>query len=536
MALIFPASPTLNQTYVSNGVTWTWQGAGWGKTSTAYIADGSITTVKIADLAVTSPKLATAVTNSIAAGGGPKISSIVVTDSSYTSLDDTAVSSTGGYIKLTGTGFAAGCTVTVGTINATTTTYVSATEVRAQLSAGSAGSYTVYLSNTDGGAIFKLNGVTFSAPPVWTTGSYTSPVTVSTQLLATGDSTLTYTLTSGSLPSGITLSSSGLLSGTTTVAAYSFTVTATDAQLQDVSQVISLTVVNVQVPVEYLVVGGGGGGGDGGAEAGGGGGAGGYLTASGYTVNTGSVITVTVGGGGAWFGGDGGNSVFSGVTSAGGGGGAVITAAWPASAFGSVGRNGGSGGGGSGPYGGSAPYYYDGPGAPGGASLGNSVDGTPTTGGNAGGKGSVQSGRPSGGGGGGAGAVGQNAIVSSSGGSGGVGLQSSISGTATYYAGGGGGMSYYLAGSGGNGGGAPGNSTGAPYGTDGTANSGGGGGGGISSLYPTNRYPTNGGSGIVIIRYADTYVAAASTTGSPTITTAGGYRVYKWTSSGSITF
>jgi hypothetical protein len=46
----------------------------------------------------------------------------------------------------------------------------------------------------------------------------------------------------------------------------------------------------------------------------------------------------------------------------------------------------------------------------------------------------------------------------------------------------------------------------------------------------------NGGSGIVIIRYSDTLAAAASTTGSPTITVAGGYRVYKWTSSGSITF
>jgi hypothetical protein len=46
----------------------------------------------------------------------------------------------------------------------------------------------------------------------------------------------------------------------------------------------------------------------------------------------------------------------------------------------------------------------------------------------------------------------------------------------------------------------------------------------------------NGGSGIVIVRYADTYQAATSTTGLPTITVAGGYRVYKWTSSGSITF
>jgi hypothetical protein len=45
-----------------------------------------------------------------------------------------------------------------------------------------------------------------------------------------------------------------------------------------------------------------------------------------------------------------------------------------------------------------------------------------------------------------------------------------------------------------------------------------------------------GGSGVVIIRYADTYDAAASTTGSPSITVSGGYRIYSWTASGSITF
>lgn len=45
-----------------------------------------------------------------------------------------------------------------------------------------------------------------------------------------------------------------------------------------------------------------------------------------------------------------------------------------------------------------------------------------------------------------------------------------------------------------------------------------------------------GGSGIVIIRYADTFAAATSTTGSPTITVSGGYRTYTWTGSGSITF
>ena len=63
----------------------------------------------------------------------------------------------------------------------------------------------------------------------------------------------------------------------------------------------------------------------------------------------------------------------------------------------------------------------------------------------------------------------------------------------------------------------------------------GGGGGGVNGG-AAGSTGKNGGSGVAIIRYADSYAAASATTGSPTITTTGGYRIYTWTSSGSITF
>jgi hypothetical protein len=46
----------------------------------------------------------------------------------------------------------------------------------------------------------------------------------------------------------------------------------------------------------------------------------------------------------------------------------------------------------------------------------------------------------------------------------------------------------------------------------------------------------NGFQGFVLIRYPDSFDAAAATTGSPTITVTGGYRYYRFTGSGSITF
>lgn len=269
--------------------------------------------------------------------------------------------------------------------------------------------------------------------------------------------------------------------------------------------------------VEYLVVGGGGGGGYAGGS--GGGGAGGFLTGS-YNVPFSTLIPVTVGAGGApgASGGsgandgvNGNNSVFSLLTAAGGGGGGGAFRA---------GKDGASGGGGS--------------------ALGSNTNqpGGAGTSGFAGGASAITY---AGGGGGGAGVVGGTSS-STTGGNGGNGLSSSITGTATYYAGGGGGGVWYgygsltLAGSSGLGGGGRGSSglvTGG-NGTAGTAATGGGGGGGGGGFTWPEGY--QGGSGVVIIRYPDSNPAATATTGSPTITVAGGYRIYRWTTSGSVTF
>jgi hypothetical protein len=84
-------------------------------------------------------------------------------------------------------------------------------------------------------------------------------------------------------------------------------------------------------------------------------------------------------------------------------------------------------------------------------------------------------------------------------------------------------------GAGGAGGGGAGAIAEANNATSGTANTGGGGGGASVSNSGA------GGSGFVAIRYPDTFRAATTTTGSPTITVSGGYRIYSWTGSGSIT-
>lgn len=203
-----------------------------------------ITTAGIADSAITESKI-----NASVALGGPKITAVEVTNSSYTVLDDTAVELGGGYIKITGTGFVSGVRVLVDNTSAISVQFISSTVVRAELPAKSAGSYIVYLVNPDGGVAISVNGVTYSGLPNWTSASLlpdnASGSPISIQL--TAESASTYALAPNStLPSGLSLSSSGLLSGnlpgiqSNTV--YSFSVIATDAEFQESSRTFSLTI------------------------------------------------------------------------------------------------------------------------------------------------------------------------------------------------------------------------------------------------------------------------------------------------------
>jgi hypothetical protein len=280
--------------------------------------------------------------------------------------------------------------------------------------------------------------------------------------------------------------------------------------------------LDFSMDLQYLVVaGGGGGGGVGGA----GGGGGGLLEQTIASTDRGRTYAITVGTGGTgqdgWFGNatSGTDSIISAtgtsgwttVTAKGGGAGG---------SNGGGGANGGSGGGASHSDAGGAPVRSAGIGVyPGSTYLDQARQGYD------GGAASVHYGA----GGGGAGGVGANANQ----GAGGVGAQSSITGTATYYAGGGGGGGG-TAGTSNGGGTSPGGSGGggdggvnSTAGTDGL----GGGGGGARKDY--GNVGKDGGDGVVIIR---TTATALSTTGSPTVTQDGSYNIYKFTANGTIAF
>jgi hypothetical protein len=260
--------------------------------------------------------------------------------------------------------------------------------------------------------------------------------------------------------------------------------------------------------VQYLIVGGGGGSKSptGCCTGTGGSGAGGFVEGT-YNALRGVTYTVVVGAGGSA--GRGNSSSVFGITAAGGGTGT----AWQNIYVGDGGSGGGAG---------YDKYDFVGLGIPGQGNNGGLDDNIPPQAG--------------GGGGGGAGAVGATGATSgkTTGADGGIGKQSSITGTATYYAGGGGaavranwGQAGGTGGAGGLGGGGKGSDHNSDNAVNGTSNTGGGSGGAYGQSGGTSK---SGGSGVVIVKAG---IAASSTTGSPSNPSFG---IYIFNGDGSITF
>lgn len=177
----------------------------------------------------------------------PKVSTITYPG------DDTAANIAGGQtITLNGTGFQVGASVLIAGTVVGVVSFVSSTQLTFTSPALSAGSYVLYVINSDGGTAISIPGIQYSGVPAWSTsagslGSVGTSSSVSYTLAATGDAPITYSVFSGSLPSGVSLNTtSGVISGTTpalgSITTYNFTIRATDAQLQDTDRAFSLTV------------------------------------------------------------------------------------------------------------------------------------------------------------------------------------------------------------------------------------------------------------------------------------------------------
>ena len=585
MALDFPNSPANGDTFTSNDKTWQYNGTSWVVIAGSVSIDaGSVTASKLASSAVTTAKVAAnAITQAKLAAN---VSGITITTTANRSTDVTSPF-TGQTIFLSDVtrlqvwNGSAWTFITNGAPGAPTSlsaTPLSTTSVSVAFTTGTINGSAVtnykYAYSSDSGSTYsefaaldpvdiaspvvisglvgattyliKLRAVSdfgdsvdSSAVSVTTLTPASAPTSLSTiagatsagvafTAGATGGSAFTNMEYALSTNSGVTYGSWTALSpadytGPITISGLSSStlyyiklryITTAGSGIESSAVTVTTAASSSTMSIEYLVVAAGGGGS---SIIGGGGGAGGYRTST-VTKSLATTYAVSIGAGGKGGTGysdpgspeagyPGFNSSFDNISTTGGGG----TRGWEAQPGGVVsGQNtwtlsGGSGGGGSG----NAS-------ATGGA--GNLGGYTPVEG-----YGGASGSDPYGGGGGGAGAVGSLVSATANTTSGGVGRQSSITGTATYYAGGGGG-GRRISGAGngpslgGSGGGGI-SMTASTFSSsqNGGTNLGGGGGGGNYPGPGTGvQSGGTGGSGVVILRYssAQLITLGAGLTGS----------------------
>jgi len=180
----------------------------------------------------------------------PKITSITYSGNA------TATPPAGGEtITVNGSFFKSGCYVYVDRTQASVVSFISSTQITFTAPAKSAGTYTLYVYNPDGGTAIYIPGMNYSGTPTWSTASgsigtayetveLSSNVTV---LSASSDSTVKYRLYSGSLPVNAVLNiNTGAITGVTTTVAgvttYTFVIEAYDLENQGTLRTFSITI------------------------------------------------------------------------------------------------------------------------------------------------------------------------------------------------------------------------------------------------------------------------------------------------------
>ena len=173
--------------------------------------------------------------------------SVVITGTNFVSVPHVeAISSTGAIIT------------------ADTVTYTSSTSITAAFTITTDGSYFIRVENNNGLAGRSATALlTVSDAPTWTTaagtlGTFAQGSAISVTVAATGDSTIAYSVASGSLPTGLSLnSSSGVISGTESgsdaaTTTYNFTLRATDAESQTADRALSMTIsVSIEEGMQF---------------------------------------------------------------------------------------------------------------------------------------------------------------------------------------------------------------------------------------------------------------------------------------------
>ena len=174
------------------------------------------------------------------------------------SISPSTITNAATNVTITGTGYVTVPNVeawsTSGAIiNANSVAFTSATTIVANLTLPTDGTYFLRVENPAGLSVRSSSALlTVSDEPTWTTasgslGEVAAGGTMSFTIAATGDSTLAYSVASGSMPGGASLNSStgaitGTESGASAETTYSFTARATDAESQTADRAFTIKV------------------------------------------------------------------------------------------------------------------------------------------------------------------------------------------------------------------------------------------------------------------------------------------------------